>query len=199
MLFSLSHPDQDVFIYSIQQNLFLHGIPKRSFLAGLWERENGWNVCSMDSYGQEHWILPYLYLLHVFLLWTFFIILNCAWDNSWFLKVQRLNLLINFSDYQGINATHTAKTIMTSLPIWWWCMKKASPGTQNQQARLWHGPSKVWWVTEAETGPVLLRKESRKSPFLCLLYHGSFLWKIILALTKKSQTWNKLDFYFIPL
>lgn len=29
-----------------------------------------------------------------------FIILNCGWDSSWFLKVQRLNFLINLSCYQ---------------------------------------------------------------------------------------------------
>lgn len=58
----------------------------------------------------------------------FFIILNCAWDNSWFLKVQRLSLLINFSCYQGINATQTAKTTMTSLPTW-----RAASFTRNSR------------------------------------------------------------------
>lgn len=58
----------------------------------------------------------------------FFIILNCAWDNSWFLKVQRLSLLINFSCYQGINATQTAKTTMTSLPTW-----RAASFTRNSK------------------------------------------------------------------
>lgn len=189
-----------MFSYTAYSRIFSYmASPREAFLQG-YEREKMGGMCAPWTHMDRNtgFFLIFTYCTFFFF-GLFFIILNCAWDNSWFLKVQRLNLLINFSDYQGINATHTAKTIMTSLPIWWWCMKKASPGTQNQQARLWHGPSKVWWVTEAETGPVLLRKESRKSPFLCLLYHGSFLWKIILALTKKSQTWNKLDFYFIPL
>lgn len=77
------------------------------------------NVCAPELCGQEQQVLSQLFFIWFTALFchALFIILNCGWDNSWFVKVQRLNP-DKLQLLPVMNTTHMAKITMRSLPAW---------------------------------------------------------------------------------
>lgn len=122
--------------------------------------DRGWAVSCAGQYWQEHPTRPRLFFIFTYC--TFFchglsIILNCGWDNSWLLTVQRLTLLINFSSYSGSNATQTAKTIMTLVPAWCAaCLTRDAENTAGEA--LVRAKGRGQWVIQAGCWPQQLRE-----------------------------------------
>lgn len=152
-------------------------------------------MCPGGWCGQEHQVLPRLFFICTyctFFCHGLFIILNCEWDNSWFLKVQRLNLLINFSCYQRINATQTAKTIMTSLPAWSpECFTRNSENPAGKALARVTGRDQ--WVIQAVPWPILLRKEDMEQ--VLLLHRPYHYWCLRRLCYHQAFQRDELDFH----